>query len=255
MTAISSFLGLLYLLMLIPLDWGFKGHQVVGAIASQHLTPKAQQAVAQLLDGASLESVAGFADQIKSEPRYKSYSPWHYVNIPFGTAYAEAEKNPKGDVVMAIEHCIKKLKDDKVAKEDRAFFLKLLVHFVGDVHQPLHVGRKEDRGGNGIRLRWRGKSTNLHRLWDTQLLEDYQDFNALMDQLPIPTGVQVRDIASQTLAQWVAETHALAYEVYDNAPPNSNLSSVYQKENLPLVYQQLQKAGLRLAATLNTIFK
>ena len=134
MTAISSFLGLLYLLMLMPLDWGFKGHQVVGAIASQHLTPKAQQAVAQLL-------------------------------------------------------------------------------------------------------------------------EDYQDFNALMDQLPIPTGVQVRDIASQTLAQWVAETHALAYEVYDNAPPNSNLSSVYQKENLPLVYQQLQKAGLRLAATLNTIFK
>ncbi|MEK9608156.1 MAG: S1/P1 nuclease, partial [Flavobacteriaceae bacterium] len=122
-------------------------------------------------------------------------------------------------------------------------------------HQPLHVSRKEDRGGNGIRLRWRGRSTNLHRLWDTQLLEDYQDFNALMDQFPIPTGVQVRDIASQTLAQWVAETHALAYEVYDNAPPNSNLSSLYQKENLPLVYQQLQKAGLRLAATLNTIFK
>tara|TARA_B100001057_G_scaffold476686_1_gene544997 strand:+ start:73 stop:312 length:240 start_codon:yes stop_codon:yes gene_type:complete len=79
------------------------------------------------------------------------------VNIPLGAAYDETEKNPNSNSVMAIEPCIKNLKDDKVAKEDRTFFLKLLVHFVGDVHKLLYLDRKEDRRGIGIRLRRWGK--------------------------------------------------------------------------------------------------
>ncbi|MEK9517418.1 MAG: S1/P1 nuclease [Flavobacteriaceae bacterium] len=238
------------------MDWGRTGHQVVGALAQQYLTPKAQKEVDGLLDGVSLVSISNYGDEIKSNPKYKAFRPWHYINLPLDESYANAKKNPKGDVVMAIKKCIVKVKDREAPKSERAFYLKLLVHFIGDLHQPMHVGRKEDRGGNDIRLRWLGRSSNLHRLWDSHLIDSH-GMNAaqLLGDLEELSPKLIKEIQNQSLEQWVNESQALAKIIYENTPSNSKLGEEYQSRYMPLLKIQLQRGGLRLAGQLNEIFK
>ena len=251
-----SIISLLYLLIFPSLDWGKTGHQVGGALADQHLTPKAQKEIEDLLDGDSLASISNYGDEIKSNPKFRHLNPWHYINLSFDQSNVSAKKNPKGDVVMAIKKCIAKLKDLDEPKSERVFYLKLLVHFIGDIHQPMHVGRKEDRGGNDIRLRWMGKSTNLHRLWDSQLIERHGMSHSEMVQDLISLSPQViKEIQSQPLETWVAESQALAIIIYEESPSNSSLEQDYYSRYLPLLKMQLQRGGLRLAGELNEIFR
>lgn len=252
----TSFISLLYLLLFSSMDWGQIGHRVVGEVAEQYLTVRAQKAIDDLLDGASLASVSTFADEIKSDPKYRSLSSWHYVNLPLSMTYAASKKNSKGDVVMAINICIDKIKDQRESKKEKSFYLKLLVHFIGDLHQPMHLGRKKDRGGNNIRLKWLGKSTNLHRLWDSNLIKSYGmryvELTHDLDQLSCRERNQIK---KQPIAVWIAETQVLTKMIYENTPANSKLEYPYQYRYMPVVKMQLQKGGLRLAATLNTLFK
>lgn len=251
-----SFLGLLYLLTFSFLDWGKTGHQVVGAIAKQHLSSSAHKAIDDLLDGASLAFISTYADEIKFNPKYRALRTWHYINIPLDLSYSSAKKNPKGDLVMAINKCISKLKDVNVPKSERAFYLKLLVHFVGDLHQPMHVGRKEDRGGNDVRLQWMKKSTNLHRLWDTDLIDCHgMSTTQLLGDLEELTPKLIKEIQNQSLEQWVNESQALAKIIYEDSPNNSRLGKDYYSHYFPLLKMQLQRGGLRLAALLNDVFK
>ena len=238
------------------MDWGKTGHRVVGKLAQQYLTTKAQKEIDILLDGASLVSISNYGDEIKSNPKYKAFRPWHYINLPLDESYANTKKNPKGDVVMAIKKCIAKVKDQNEPKNERAFYLKLLVHFIGDLHQPMHLGRKEDRGGNSIRLQWFGKTSNLHRLWDSHLIDSH-GMNAaqLLGDLEELSPKLIKEIQNQSLEQWVNESQALAKIIYENTPSNSKLGEEYQSRYLPLLKIQLQRGGLRLAAQLNEIFK
>jgi hypothetical protein len=242
--------------MFSSMDWGKTGHRVVSKLAQQYLTTKAQKEIDILLDGASLVSISTYGDEIKSNPKYKALRPWHYINLPLDESYANAKKNPKGDVVMAIKKCIAKVKDQNEHKNERAFYLKLLVHFIGDLHQPMHVGRKEDRGGNSIRLQWFGKTSNLHRLWDSHLIDSH-GLNAtqLLGDLEELSPKLIKEIQNQSLEQWVNESQALAKIIYENTPSNSKLGEEYQSRYLPLLKIQLQRGGLRLAAQLNEIFK
>jgi hypothetical protein len=229
---------------------------VVSKLAQQYLTTKAQKEIDILLDGASLVSISTYGDEIKSNPKYKALRPWHYINLPLDESYANAKKNPKGDVVMAIKKCIAKVKDQNEPKNERAFYLKLLVHFIGDLHQPMHVGRKEDRGGNSIRLQWFGKTSNLHRLWDSHLIESHgMNATQLLGDLEELSPKLIKEIQNQSLKQWVNESQALAKIIYENTPSNSKLGEEYQSRYLPLLKIQLQRGGLRLAAQLNEIFK
>ena len=242
--------------MFSSIDWGKTGHRLVGELAQQYLTTKAQKEIDILLDGASLVSISNYGDEIKSNPKYKAFLPWHYINLSLDESYANAKKNPKGDVVMAIKKCIAKVKDQNEPKNERAFYLKLLVHFIGDLHQPMHVGRKEDRGGNSIRLQWFGKTSNLHRLWDSHLIDSH-GMNAaqLLGDLEELSPKLIKEIQNQSLEQWVNESQALAKIIYENTPSNSKLGEEYQSRYLPLLKIQLQRGGLRLAAQLNEIFK
>ena len=252
----TSFISLLYLLLFSSMDWGQIGHRVVGEVAEQYLTVRAQKAIDDLLDGASLASVSTFADEIKSDPKYRSLSSWHYVNLPWGMTYAASKKNSKGDVVMAINICIDKIKDQRESKKEKSFYLKLLVHFIGDLHQPMHLGRKKDRGGNNIRLKWLGKSTNLHRLWDSNLIKSYgMRYVELTHDIDQLSSRERNQIKKQPIAVWIAETQVLTKMIYESTPANSKLEYPYQYRYMPVVKMQLQKGGLRLAATLNTLFK
>ena len=238
------------------MDWGKTGHRVVAKLAQQYLTTKAQKEIDILLDGASLVSISTYGDEIKSNPKYKALRPWHYINLSLDESYANAKKNPKGDVVMAIKKCIAKVKDQNEPKNERAFYLKLLVHFIGDLHQPMHVGRKEDRGGNSIRLQWFGKTSNLHSLWDSHLIDSHgMNATQLLGDLEELSPKLIKEIQNQSLEQWVNESQALAKIIYENTPSNSKLGEEYQSRYLSLLKIQLQRGGLSLAAQLNEIFK
>lgn len=235
--------------------WGSTGHRVIGTVAQKHLTPKTAQQVKAILGGMSLAFVSTYADEIRSDDRYDHLAPWHYVNMNQNIRYSEADKNPKGDIVTAIQTCIETLKNPESSYEDKAFYLKLLVHFIGDIHQPLHTGRKEDRGGNSIDLFWFGKRTNLHRLWDTDLIEHYNmSFSELAAHLPKLSLAQKATVMNTSLFDWLEHSQDLANVIYNTTPKGARLGYVYHYQNFETVRKQLLDAGLRLAATLNAIF-
>jgi len=108
---------------------------------------------------------------MRSDPAWHHASPWHYVNIGDDETYETAQKNPEGDVVEAIQRLTGVLRDSQATPQDKVVAVKFLVHFVGDIHQPLHVGRHDDQGGNTIQVQWFGAPSNLHKVWDEQLIE------------------------------------------------------------------------------------
>ena len=132
-------------------DWGKTGHRTMGEIAAKHLSKRAAKKISALLGGESLAFVSTYADEIRSDDAYRKYGPWHYVNFPFGGRYENTPKNKKGDIIVGIQNCIDVLKDATSSQKDKEFYLRLLVHFIGDLHMPLHVGLKEDKGGKGRR--------------------------------------------------------------------------------------------------------
>ncbi|MEW7291179.1 S1/P1 nuclease [Aquimarina sp. 2304DJ70-9] len=236
-------------------DWGKTGHRATGEIASSYLTKKAKKNIALLLKGQSLAFVSTFADDIKSDERYRSYSPWHYVNFSFEKKYGEEKPSEFGDLVQGINKCIEVLKDEKSSMDDKEFYLKMLVHFIGDLHQPLHVGRGEDKGGNDIQVRWFKDGSNLHRVWDSDMI----DYNGMSyTELSVTTNrlskLQIKALKEGTIVDWVHESQKLAKKVYTSANVGEKLGYKYAYDYFPVVRSQLQKGGIRLAKILNEIF-
>lgn len=253
----------LILVLFVPLfisaksveDWGPTGHRTTGKIAEKYLKNSVKRKVEKLLQGESLAFVSTFADEIKSDSKFDKYKTWHYVNIPFGVRYKDSEKNPKGDLIVGINHCIKILKDKNTTDKDKRFFLKMLVHLVGDMHQPLHVGRAEDWGGNKIQVQWHGRGSNLHRVWDEDIINKWDmSYIELAKNTKKLTKEQVRNIQKGSILDWLHETHKITPRVYDSAKKGDKLSYRYSYLFFPIVREQLQKSGIRLAKILNDIF-
>ena len=101
--------------------------------------------------------ISTYADEIKSDSAYDAFKPWHYVNFKDNETYEQSDKSPKGDLIVGIRKCKEVLSNPNASKKDKVFYLKILVHLIGDLHQPMHVGRAEDRGGNSIIVQWFGK--------------------------------------------------------------------------------------------------
>tara|TARA_R110002012_G_C11675852_1_gene613642 strand:- start:474 stop:1247 length:774 start_codon:yes stop_codon:yes gene_type:complete len=236
-------------------DWSKTGHRTTGEVAQRHLTKKAKKAIAEILDGQSLPLVSTYADDIKADRTYKEFSAWHYVNFPADKKYTEVAPSQYGDIVVGIEKCVAIVKNENSTKEDKAFYLKLLVHLVGDLHQPMHAGREEDKGGNDIQLQWFGKGTNLHRLWDSNMIDDYgMSYTELADNLPTLNKNQVKNIQKGNVFDWVEESQDLANELYNSVEVGEKLGYEYSYKYWGMVESQLQKGGLRLAKVLNEMF-
>ncbi|MFS4417667.1 S1/P1 nuclease [Maribacter sp. 2307ULW6-5] len=236
--------------------WSKTGHRVTGEVANQYLTRKARKAIDKLLNGQSLAAVSTFGDDIKADRKYREFSPWHYVNFPADKKYTDVEPSEQGDVVMGIQKCIAVVKDKNSSLEDKRFYLKFLVHLMGDLHQPMHVGRKEDKGGNDIQLQWFGRGTNLHRVWDSNMINDYgMGYRELASNLPRLSKEEVKQIQQGNVLTWVEESQELANKVYDSAAVGEKLGYRYSYDWWPTVEQQLQRGGIRLAAVLNDMFK
>ncbi len=236
-------------------DWGKTGHRVVGEIAEKYLDKKAKRAISDLLDGHSLAFVSTYGDDIKSDRKFDSYGPWHYVNFPFGTEYESHPKSKDGDIIQGIQTCINVLNDENSSKEEKVFHLKMLVHFVGDLHQPLHIGIEEDKGGNDFQVRWFNSGTNLHKVWDSDMLRSYgmsyTEVAANADEL---SKEEVREIKKGSILDWVNESRELCKDIYSNTKVGEKLGYKYMYDYMNPLRSQLQKGGIRLASVLNGIF-
>jgi hypothetical protein len=240
--------------------WGPRGHAITALVAERHLTPAAAAQVDDLLDGQSLADVASFADDVRNS-RPES-APWHFADIPISVDTFSAARDCPAQpsevghacVIAAIDHYRAVLADATQPRATRAEALKFVVHFVGDLHQPLHSADNNDRGGNQVQVRFLGASTNLHKLWDSGLINrakipdnnDYADHvEELFEEAEIP------QITAGTPIDWANEAHRLAITNAYRIPPSKTLGTAYVRRNLPVVDDQLMRGGLRLARVLN----
>jgi len=236
------------------LAWGAVGHRVVGRIAQNHLAPEAARAIGCLMGTESLARSGTWADEIRSDPAWKRADPWHYINIEDRQTLETAERVAEGDILEAMERFERVLRDPQAERQAKVEALRFLVHFVGDVHQPLHVGRKEDQGGNRVQVRWHGRETNLHTVWDSSMIDEERlSYTEWVEFIDHPTQAEIRTWQGTTYRDWIQESFAARAQVYDIG--DGNLSYKYSYRNLPLVRQRLLQAGVRLAGLLNSIFE
>jgi len=236
-------------------NWGKTGHRVTGEIAEQYLSKKTKRAIDDLLDNQSLAFVSTYGDEIKSDNKFRSYGPWHYVNFPFDSDYESHPKSEKGDIIQGINTCIAVLKNPNASKDKKAFHLRMLVHFIGDLHQPLHVGMAKDKGGNDFQVRWFDDGTNIHSVWDTKMIDYYKmSYTELAENAKKLSKGQLKSIQEGTVIDWMYESRALCKEIYANTKVGEKLRYRYAYLNFETVRSQLQKGGIRLAVILNDIF-
>ena len=242
--------------------WGPTGHRIVGEVAERHLSDHAARQIAALLDGDGLAELSTWPDDIRSDPSRDAAKPWHFISIDDGETLATTARDPLGDLLEALARFEAVLRDPQAAREAKAEALRFYVHFVGDAHQPLHVGRRGDRGGNSIRVKWFREPSNLHSVWDTGLIESenlsFTEFTRFIDDR---SPRQVAAWQAAPYAEWVREAFCLRGAVYDygrEAPPNPSaepeLGFGYAYAKKEIVAEQLVKAGVRLAARLNEVF-
>jgi len=237
----------------LPAFWYDLGHRVVADIAEQRLTPAAARAVRDLLGGQRMSDASVWADNIKSY-RHDA-DPLHYVNIPLGaTAYDPRRDCPHGKcVIAAIASDRQVLANNAAPMLDRAEALRFLIHFIGDLHQPLHVADDNDRGGNQRVVWLEGDSMNLHKVWDGELLNRYglteesylAELRQEMDTMNLPA------IERGTVVDWAMEGHRIGVERAYRVPANGRLGAAYVEANRPVVERALIAAGVRLAKVLN----
>ena len=152
--------------------WGQTGHRAIGKIAESYLSEKAKKSIQEIMGHESLAECSTWMDEVRSNKKYDYAKTWHYVTIPEGTDYKSVEHEEKGDVYEAIGRMKKILKDKSSTKEQKVEAIRMITHLVGDMHQPLHVGNGEDRGGNNVKIKWFYDDSNLHRIWDSGMIDE-----------------------------------------------------------------------------------
>ena len=246
---------LLALLCFVPLlAWGPNGHRVVGRIADRHLTKRATAEVKALLGQDTLAEAGTWADDIRSDPSWSKAAVWHYVTIEDHETHESSKKNPGGDVIEAIGRFEKILRDKQAPKQQRIEALRFLVHFIADIHQPLHVGRGPDRGGNGISVMWFRDSSNLHAVWDSGIFETERlSFSEFADFLDEPSASEIDRWRSTGVLAWAMESFQARKAVYEIG--DGKLGYPYAYRHMPLVKLRLMQAGIRLSGLLNSAYK
>ena len=240
--------------------WGQTGHRVVGEIADTYLTSKTRKAILEILGTESIAISSNWADFIKSDSTYNYLSPWHYINAKQGLSQTEfntvLQNDTATDAYTKLNFLIAELKNRQLALEKKQMYLRLLIHIVGDIHQPLHVGRLEDLGGNRIRVLWFGDSTNLHSVWDEKLIASQNlSYTEYVKAINHSTKSQRMQWQEQTMNEWFFESYQLAGKIYSGiTQPYQRLGFRYNFDYVEILNSQLLKAGIRLAGLLNSIF-
>jgi hypothetical protein len=259
--------------------WGPTGHRVVGAVAEKHLDISVHSKIFKILDGQSLSRVANWPDEIKSEPAKYSYTfNWHYTDWA-DDVHDHDETASSGKLLGSIKEQVAVLKNPEATQEAKVFALKFIVHLVGDLHQPLHVGNGLDQGGNLCKVTFQGQAMNLHALWDEGMINFTKlSFSELADYVSQGhTREEILAWKSGTVVDWALESKELRGKIYPenvlptpepmsikqycrkdivlSAEETPKLSYEYSYKFVPVAEQRLYQAGVRLAMVLNEALK
>jgi hypothetical protein len=232
--------------------WGKTGHRIVGEIANQQLSTSAKNNITKILGHSDLSRISNWSDEFKSDPEWKHAWNWHFMTIPDGETF-ESGKH-EGIAYEKMSEFISALKNKQSTQTEKEIAIKFLVHLVGDLHQPLHVGNGKDRGGNDVKVKWFSESTNLHRIWDSHLI-DHQQLSYTEYANYLMLGVakkELDEIMSPVLMDFILESATLRNQTYTIG--DGNLKWEYFYQNKYLLESRLRKGGLRLAAILNSIY-
>lgn len=240
--------------------WGTTGHRVVAEIAEKNLSRKAKREIKKIIGNQKLAYWANWPDFIKSDTSWKFADSWHYVNIPGNLSYdaflTELDHSSEDNLYKRTLILIEELKKKELPLEKKQQYLYFLIHIIGDVHQPLHVGRAEDLGGNKVTVEWFGSKTNLHTVWDSKLVDfekySYTEYADVLNRL---SKKEIKEVQDGSLENWIYDSYTVSNKIYSEVTKDENLKYRYQYLNKERVEQQLQKGGLRLSKVLNEIFK
>lgn len=249
-------------------SWSFGkiGHQLVCQTAFAHMTPKAQSKVTAIAKRAGYRSFAescSWADAIKKKSRYDFAKPHHYLNV--GRHQLKLEKNhqcgSKGCVLEAIDVYQRLLQQQSLTKQEAKLYslnkneaVLFLAHFVGDIHQPMHVSYADDLGGNKYNIRYQGDRISLHWLWDGVLLNPCGYPKPCHAPVPAISSEQRQRWSQLSILDWANESLSITRTIYQQVPKTKRITSSYISNNQPVVIERIQMAGIRLAFLLNQIY-
>lgn len=240
--------------------WGVLGHRIVAQIAESYLTHKARKQIQRILGYESMAITSNWPDFIKSDSNFNYLSNWHYINLREGLAEAAIEQILQQDTTVnaytKINWLSGQLKNKDLAPDMKLMYLRLLIHIVGDVHQPMHVGRLEDLGGNRIRIQWFNSPTNLHALWDEKLIDFQQlSYTEYATAINHTTKEQRKQWQAEPASCWIINSYNIAQQLYAEInTPDQKLSYRYNFDHVQTLNDQLLKGGVHLAGLLNQIF-
>lgn len=259
--------------------WGPTGHRVVGDVAQNHLSPAVAYRVTEILKGMSMSRVSNWPDEIKSEPETHSHTyNWHYTDWK-DSDHDHDESQSSGKLIGSLRDHIKVLNDASATDSAKAYALKFVIHLIGDLHQPLHVGNGLDQGGNKCKVTFHKKEMNLHALWDEGMIDftnlSYTELSDYVSQGR--TAEETATYAKGDLLDWAIESKELRNKIYpanvrqSEAPMSimqycrsdiivaqedmPKLAYEYSYKFVPVVELRLYQAGVRLAAVLNEYLK
>jgi hypothetical protein len=204
---------------------------------------------------------SNWADFIKSDPSYNYLYNWHFINIKDSLSYQQIQDYLRTDTATDLytktNFVIEQLRNKQLEQDKKVLYLKLLIHFIGDMHQPLHVGLLEDLGGNRVKVFWFNEPSNLHRVWDEHLIEYQQlSYTEYVKAINHTTKSQTQEWQKKPILDWVYESYQIRGQIYKGTKqPEEKLSYKYNFDNVQVLNSQLLKGGVRLAGVLNDIFK
>jgi len=242
-------------LMIISLKsygWNHVGHQIVAEIAYSRMPGNIKDSVNKYLDNITLEKASTWMDEVKDEHKYRYLKPLHYIHIPRNMDYqsVQGEKN----CVSELKKVIKRLhQKSKLSHKKINLDLKILIHLVGEIHQPLHAGYTEDKGGIDLQVRFLGKNTNLHEVWDSEIIKSGNISTAeCIKKFSGLKHIEISEIEKVDILKWLSESRSLLGDVYDFQ--GEKISKSYIAKNTDTIEKQLFKAGVRLNEVLVEVF-
>jgi hypothetical protein len=247
-------------LPLTTMAWGLLGHRVVGEIADRYLNRRTSREIKYILGHESLAMASNWADFIKSEPSYNYLSNWHYINLPAGLSSEQLQnsllKDTATNAYTRIRFLSSELKNKSLAQDKKVVYLRLLIHLVGDLHQPMHTGRFEDLGGNKVQVTWFGQPSNLHRVWDSDLVDSQElSYTEYARSINFIDKSRLFQLQNEDVNLWVEDSYKVSEKIYANVKTGDKLGYRYIYDYLAVADQQLLKGGIHLAALLNDIFQ
>jgi hypothetical protein len=231
--------------------WGHLGHSLVAEVAFNNLDAKTKQNVLKYLDGMSIEEAANWMDAMRSDKSYNYMKPYHYIDFERGAGVTELSGD---NIINVLNMTLKDLDNIKGLSNDEVRTrLYYLFHLIGDLHMPLHVGYKDDKGGNSVQVSFFGRNTNLHAMWDSDIIE-YKNLT-LADLLKTNSYKpnELSAIKQIDITGWAKDSRKYLKNVY--GLNEAKVTDIYVDANYPIIEQQILKAGLRLASVLEHYFK